>query len=359
MNVLRFLRWMKERGWPVGLYGNPDTRMYREARESGIKVGTVVSNLRSGDLVNSLRLAKQLRRDNVRWLIAHRSQDLFLAVFAQLMARRTCQLIYHQHMHIGKDKKDFYHRWLYRRLDALVTPVPWLAERVLEKTSVPQERLHIIPRGIEVARYTDHKPDKVQARANLDLPEGVPIIGLIGRLDRKKGQDIVIRALAQVHAAGYPAHLLLVGDQSFDEGDRYAQAVRALVHDTGLADYIHFRPHRPDVEEAYAALDIFVLASKSECYGMVTIEALTSGLPVVGTNDGGTVSLIDPGRNGLLVTPQNVDELTAALVGLLKEPEKIARMGLEAQKEARVKFAHTTQCEAWEELMDQLARNRS
>jgi glycosyltransferase involved in cell wall biosynthesis len=357
MNVLRFLRWMKARGWRVGLYGNPDTRMYREARNFGIQVGPIVSNMHSGDLVNARRLSKMVRHDGVRWLITHRSQDLFLGVFARLFSGNTCRLIFHQHMHIGKNKKDLYHRWLYRQIDAFVTPVPWLAERVREKTSVPKDRLHIIPRGIEVARFTDAKPEKVAARSSLGLPPRAPLIGLIGRLDPKKGQDTVIKALARVHAAGYPAHLLLVGDQSFDEGDKYAASIRSLVEDTGMTDYVHFRSHRPDVETAYAALDIFVLASKSECYGMVTIEALTSGLPVVGTNDGGTVSLIDPGRNGLLVTPQDVAELSEALVSLLKEPEATAQMGLRARQEARVKFAHTTQCKAWEGLLEQLARN--
>lgn len=354
MNVLRFLRWMKQRGWSVGYYGPPGARLYAEAQQAGVRTGSVVSRLRSGDPVNAWRLAGKIRRDNVRRLIVHRSQDLFMGVIAKYLAGGSCRLVFHQHMHIGGDKKDFYHAWLYRQIDAFVTPVQWLADRVLDKTSLPGERLHIIPRGVEVERFTTRKPTKAEARERLGLPLDATVIGLVGRLDPKKGQDIVIKALAKVHTAGHRPHLLLVGDQSFGEGDQYTATVHGLVAESNLTDYVHFRPHQKDVEYAYAALDIFVLASKSECYGMVTVEALVSGLPVIGTNDGGTISLIDPGRNGLLVEPRDVDDLTGALMALLNDKQLVQRMSREAGKESAVKYSHQRQCESWEVVLDTL-----
>ena len=355
MNVLRFLRWMKQRGWGVVFYGEPNTRLYREAVNAGLCTRPVVARLRSGDLLNAWKLARLTRRDGVRRLIVHRSLDLFLGAFARLFSGGHTKLLYHQHMHIGKRKRDFYHAWLYRQIDAFITPVQWLAERVLEKTSVPKNRLHIIPRGTEIERLTSGKPGKAAARARFGLPDEVMVIGMVARLDPKKGQDIVIEALARLKRAGYSPHLLLVGDQSFDEGDAYAASIHQLVAKLQLSDQVHFFPHMPDVEWAYAALDIFVLASKSECYGMVTVEALVSGLPVIGTNDGGTVSLIEPGRNGFLVEPRNVEELTQALKALLDDPGLTEKMGMAAQAEAMVKYSHTRQCELWEEVIESLS----
>lgn len=354
MNVLRFLRWMKQRGWPVALYGRPDARMYREAEQNDILTGPIVSKMRAGDLLNSWRLARRIRANNVGLLIVHRSLDLFLGVMARKLAGKSCTLIYHQHMHIGVDKKDPYHAWLYRQFDAAVTPVKWLADRMLEKTTVPPNRLHIIPRGIEVARYTIDALSREKARARFGLPPGETVIGLIGRLDPKKGQDIALRALERLHRDGHRVHLLLVGDTSFDEGDSYARDIKRLTEELKLTDFVHFSPHIGDVETAYAALDIFVLASKSEAYGMVTIEALTSGLPVIGTNDGGTVSLIDHERTGLLVEPMNVEDLAAALRRLLTDREFATRLGATARDEAVVRFSHETQCRAWETLLAEL-----
>lgn len=352
MNVIRFLRWMTERGWGMGLYGQPKTRMYREATNAGIPAYPIISTLHAGDLLNSWRLAQRARADNVRYLIVHRSQDLFVGAAARWFSGGRLQLIYSQHMHIGTDKKDFYHAWLYRQIDLFITPVQWLADRVLEKTVVPEAKLHIIPRGIEVERFTTGKLDKVAARERFKLPADSAVIGLFGRLDPKKGQDTAIKALAQVHAAGYRPHLLLMGDKSFDEGDQFATSLHTLVRDEQLDDYVHFHSHDSRVEDGYAALDFFVMASKSECYGMVTIEALVSGVPVIGTNDGGTLSLIDPGRNGLLVKAGDVRALAEAMTTLLHDQEILHRMGDAAAAEAKVRFSHISQCEAWEKLLE-------
>lgn len=354
MNVLRFLRWMKQRGWGVVFYGVSSTRLYQEAANAGLCTRPVMARLRSGDVLNAWRLARLARRDGVRRLIVHRSLDLFLGAFARLFSGGHTKLLYHQHMHIGKRKHDPYHFWLYRQIDAFITPVQWLAERVLEKTSVPKNRLHIVPRGTEIDRLTSGKPRKVEAKARFGLPEDVTVIGMVARLDPKKGQDIVIEALARLKPVGYRPHLLLVGDQSFDEGDEYAASIHQLVEGLDLSDQVHYFPHMPEVEWAYAALDIFVLASKSECYGMVTVEALVSGLPVVGTNDGGTVSLIESGRNGFLVEPRNVEALVQALRTLLDDPGLMTKMGITAQAEAVVKYSHTRQCELWEKVMENL-----
>ena len=351
MNVLRFLHWMRIRGWQVVFYGNPGTRIYREASESGIQVRPLISRHHVGDFLNAWRLTRLARQDNVRRLIVHRSFDLFLGVMVGYFSRGKIRLIYSQNMHIGKNKRDPYHAWLYRRLDAFVTPVAWLAERVLEKTRVPAERLHIIALGTEVEPFTTLKPSREAARERFGLPSDGWVAGLIGRLDPKKGQDIAIRAVAALHQAGHRPHLLLVGDQSFGEGDEYAASVHRLVDELHLGDYVHFFPHLSDIEWAYAALDVFVMASKSECYGMVTVEALVSGLPVIGTNDGGTVSLIDHGRNGFLVEPRHVDALAQALTLLLKNRDQSIHMGARAQEEAVTRYSHIRQCESWEKLL--------
>ena len=355
MNVLHFLHWMQVRGWEVVFYGDPATRIYRQASEAGILVRPVISRRRFGDFINAWRLARLVRQDNARRLIVHRSPDLFLGAMARCFSRGKTRLVFCQHMHIGTNKKDPYHAWLYRRIDAFVTPVAWLAERVRKKTSVLPEHLHIIPHGIEIERFTEGKPSREAARLRFGLPPDAWVAGLIGRLDPKKGQDIAIRALATLHQSGHRPHLLLIGDQSFNEGDDYAQGIHLLANELRINDYVHFFPHQTDIEWAYAALDVFVLASKSECYGMVTIEALVSGLPVIGTNDGGTISLIDHGRNGLLVEPRNVDALAAALTTLLENCDQMVRMGASAQKEAVLKYSHVNQCKAWERMLEDLS----
>ena len=355
MNVLRFLRWMQQRGWKTGLYAPPDTRMFAEAPSWGLTVYPIRQRFKTGDVVNAWRLARQIRKDNVKRLIIHQSQDMCTGALAKRMAGPNVKLIYHQHMHVGGAKKDFYHAWLHQSFDAWVTPVQWLADRVLEKTTVDPKRIHIIPRGNEIDKFIKHQPGRIEARRRYQLPEDVFLVGVVGRLDPKKCQDVVIEAVANVRRAGHNVHLLLIGNQSFGEGDEYVAEVHAQVKRLGLSDVVHFRPHDDEVEWAYAGLDIFVLASKSECYGMVTTEAMSSGIPVIGTNDGGTVSMIEHGRNGLLVTPKSVDELTSALLKLINDPAKARQLATTAREEAKTLYSHTHQCEQWEKLLLTLA----
>ena len=354
--MVRFLRWMADRDWPVLFFGDPETRMYRRAEQDGLAVRPLVSRMKTGDLLSAWRFSRELRGRRIRFLTVHQSQDLFLGAAATRLTGKRTRLIYSQHMHIGRDKKDLYHRWLYGRLDAVATPVPWLAARVREKTTISDVRIHVVPRGIELPPYTTEQPRKDEARRRFDVPQDVLMIGLVGRLDYKKGQHIAIEALSALHRAGHRAHLLFVGSQTYAEGDEYVERINAMVREHSLTDYIHFRPHDEHPEYAYAGLDIFVLASKSECYGMVTIEAMASGLPVVGTADGGTLDLIRDGENGLLVTPFDSDALARALLRLIEDPALARRLADTACREAPGRFSHTVQCEAWEKLLKTLDR---
>ncbi len=350
MNVIRFLSWLGKRGWPVHLYAHPDHVMINRAQEAGIAVHPISTKSRHGNLATAWQLGKRVRQDGLKVLTIHQSSDLPVAALGRRMAGRPFELIFSQHMHLAK-KRDLLHTWLYRQLAAWATPVQWLADRVLERTRIHPAKVHIVPRGIEIGRFTAARPTREAARQKLQLPSGVYITGVIGRLDPKKGQDVAIRAARKVHDAGHRIHLMIVAGLSFADETNYAGRVRRLVEELGLQDYVHFREHQKRPEYAYAALDSFLMASESETYGMVTIEAMASARPVIGTADGGTLSLIEHGRNGLLVRPMDPDDMARALIDLITNPRLARDIAREAEREARVRFSHTSQCEHWEQLL--------
>jgi len=351
MNVVRFLGWMRGRGWSTVLYARPDSVVSQRALSAGITVRAVSSPFTYGDPVSAYRLARMIRSDNVGVLLLHQSRNVILGVVAGLISANRFKLVYCQHMHVGGTKKDVVHAWMHRRLDAWVTPLPWLAARVLEKTVIPRERIHIIPHGIELQQFTSERLDKTAARRKLGLPEGVPLAGIIGRLDPKKGQDTAVRALARVHQAGHRLHLAVIGDQTLSENTGYAGHLHELIDSLNLRDFVHFRPHQDRPEYAFAAFDMFVLASRSETYGMVTIEAFASGLPVIGTSEGGTLDLIMPEQNGLLFPPGDDEALSAAICRYVTDREFSARMAARAENDAIAKYSHVSECEGWERLL--------
>jgi glycosyltransferase involved in cell wall biosynthesis len=280
---------------------------------------------------------------------------MFLGVLAKHVGWRAFKLIYSQHMMTGSDKLDWFHRWEYRHFDAWITPARWLSEQVQRKTVVPADRIHVIPYGIELDRFTEPRLDQNAARRRLALPAGVPLAGILGRLDRGKRQDTVVRALARVRRAGHDLHLAIVGAKTRGEETGYAESVYRLVDELGLDSYVHFLPHQDQPQDAYAALDVFVLASEGETYGMVVIEALASGLPVIASASGGPVEQITPERNGLLFPPLDDEALAAGLVRYLTDPAFARRMAAQGVRDARQRYSHTQQCEAWERVLAAMA----
>lgn len=354
MNVLRFLRWMRFRGWDTVVYAHPESRMYAHADEFEVKKRAVKSDFKFGDIVNATRLGNLIKEDNVRILSLHQSKDMFLGVLAKLVTRKYFKIIYSQHMHIGADKKDPFHAWEYGHFDAWITPVQWLADRVVEKTIVSREKIHIIPRGIELDRFQELKPDKHESRLRLNLPPDPYIAGVVGRLDRKKCQDTAIKALRRLHADGHRIHLALIGDKTHREETGYAEYLEKLVSELNLNDFVHFRPHQKEPAYAYAALDQFILPSESETAGMVVIEAFASGLPVTGTRAGGTISQIEHERNGLLYEPHDDAELAACMTRYIIDPAFAESIAREALTDARLKYSHIAQCEGWERVIEEL-----
>ncbi len=353
MNILNHLRWMTARGRQMILHAHPDGRLYAEAQSLGIPVRAVDSTFRYGDIVNAYRLARLIKTDNVGAMSVHLGQDVFLAVLAHIFAGKSFKLIFSQHMHVG-NKKDFFHAWEYRHFSAWVTPLDLLAERAAKNTVVPRDKIFVVPQGIELNRFTEKLPDKNTARKALNLPESGIILGIVGRLDPQKGQDTAIQAVARLHQTGMPVQLVIIGEQTAGEHENYVEHLKALIAENNLGQFVHFRPFRKDIESVYAALDILVMASHSETYGMVTIEAMASGVPVIATRAGGTVEIVEDGVTGLLFPPRESEPLAVAVKRYLENPQFAIETANRARETAVKKYSHIAQCAGWERVLGEV-----
>lgn len=198
----------------------------------------------------------------------------------------------------------------------------------------------ILPHRIAVnsAATAATLPAQVQGRVQLvpdcvDPPAGVLVsreagprggsftIGMMGRLSPWKGQDIALEAFARAFADQPDVRLVLVGSAMFGEDDYHARLL-TRVAELGLGERVVFRGFQPDVWAEYASFDVAVHASVvAEPFGQVVIEAMAAGIPVVASNAGGPAEVITAGQDGLLVTPGDVEALSAALVTLRQRPE--------------------------------------
>lgn len=163
--------------------------------------------------------------------------------------------------------------------------------------------------------------------------DGPVVLGMVGRLSPWKGQDVFLRALAQLD--GQDVRAVLIGSAMFGEAD-YEASLHALVGELGLESRVEFTGYRSDVPALLATLDVLVHASISpEPFGQVVIEGMAAGVPVVASAEGGPAEIVQDGVDGLLVEPRRPELLAAALRRLVDDPQERARLaarGLETAK---------------------------
>ena len=307
MNLLRHARWMAQEGHTVRMLCLEDSPLHRATlahiqselgQSQSIDCRTVRRGLRYLSLATAVHRASRLVRYRADWLWIRDPRDLDSSAlarwFIRLMKGRT-RLVFHQGMQIAKPKKSPYHRFRYGAVDAWVAPLSWLKTQVNQQTPIRPHQTHIIPLGLD-DRWFDAEDSiqfRRQCRLELGLSQESFVIGLIGRIDRKKGQAILIRALTEMPP---DAHALIVGDPTLDEMSDYFDEVRALVREKDLQWRVHFRPYMTFPRNAYMASDVVVVCSEQESVGTVTFEAMASRSAIVGTESGGTAEILADDR---------------------------------------------------------------
>jgi glycosyltransferase involved in cell wall biosynthesis len=163
-----------------------------------------------------------------------------------------------------------------------------------------------------------------------------PRILCVGRVNRWKGQDILLEALATLAMEGIGFSCRLVGSP-FPGDERLVDQLREQVAASGLGDRVVFEREVDDATEAMASADVVVVPSKvPEPFGKVVVEAMALGRPVIATTPGGPVDVIRSGVDGVLVPTGDVRALTAALRDLLQHPSTARRLGRAAAERARL-----------------------
>lgn len=212
-----------------------------------------------------------------------------------------------------------------------------------------QGNIEIIPCGTDTQQFqaTNHQA----ARQRLGIAEESHLILYVGRFDRRKGIETLVRAIADPQVQRHQnVKLMVVGGSSSERKDNQERSrIEAIVQELELQDQVTFvgRIDHDHLPNYYAAADICVVPSFYEPFGLVAIEAMACGTPVIASAVGGLKYTVIDGETGLLVSPQQEGELAHAIDDLITHPSKCQAMGRAGHQRVATKFS-------WQGVADQL-----
>jgi len=191
----------------------------------------------------------------------------------------------------------------------------------------------------------------------LDLPGDAIVVGIVGRLQPWKGQDRVLRAHALLRQRGCKVHTLVVGGDAYGLSPEYAGSLSALVTALGLDGEVTMTGHVDDARPYIGHMDVLVNASDPEPFGIVLLEAMAVGVPVVAVDSGGPAEFIESGRTGMLARSGDPNDLAEALEPLLQSVELRRTIGGAGHECFMAQFTHTAMCNRMFTQLERFARS--
>jgi 1,4-alpha-glucan branching enzyme len=317
----------------VTLFG--DGELSREIRELEIQVHVLdlLPYFRKGRFLSAIAevqtLLESLRPDLVE---AHLTWSRFFALFAAWRAGVP--------LRIGFEQGDLYMKsWKFRLANffaqslahRIVVCSEALADWAHRTHGISRSRLLVMHNCVDLARFSKNGP----RAQDIGFPKGTTVFCAVGTLGRgvNKRVDVCIRALAAARTAGAEAALVICGD-----GEQRSE-LEKLAHSLGIVSHVLFLGNRSDVPHVLRACDVFCHAAPFEPFGIVAIEAMAVGLPVVVPDSGGIRETVEHGVNGLLYPALNHQALGQIMATFAREAALRESMGMASGKIVKERFS--------------------
>ena len=219
-----------------------------------------------------------------------------------------------------------------QRCNAIISSTGLEERDLIDLYGAQEAKITVIPPGVD-ANYFHPPSNKESLKKGLGLSAD-PVVFTLGRLDPRKGFDLYLRAAAQVRQKldhGRPIQFVLSAGTNNENAHeaKERERLQQLSKSLQLDDSFIWRPVLPesDIPRYYGAADLFVMPSRYELFGIVMLEAMACGVPVIATKFGGPPEVIADGQDGRLVDPTDIPSFAAAMVELLEDPDRRMRMG--------------------------------
>lgn len=296
------------------------------------------------------RIATLLRaRKQLQELIRKESIELVYSnttgVLAGAFAARNCGVRHIWHVHEIIENPFWLKQLLGHLMNRYAVGIIAVSEAVKQswESVLPAERITVIQNGIDYSPYLEHEQTLTK---ELQLPTAAIVIGMVGRVHYWKGQSYFLKLAGQLHQKHPSLHFLLAGD-AYPGYEYLYQEMQTQIETLQLSDVVHNLGFREDIPAVMQTIDLLLLPSQQpDPFPTVILEAMASAKPVIATQFGGAVEMIDAGITGDLMPADQVDTAVSVIESWL-DKNRLQAAGEAGRKRVLEKFS----LEAWEHKM--------
>lgn len=342
-SLLLILRHLDRAKWEAHVAGVPG-RVLEEATNLNLPTHPLPLNrLRRSPLApidwwRGVRaVAKTARAINAQAMIANTVRAAFYTAPAATLTRTP--FIWHMRdFWLGESKPRYPNLdlWL-KGLLVLQTKRVITNSRAVAQKLPRNRKAKVIHNALDVTQFDPATSGEPFRQAH-DIPAGVPLVGMVGRLRPWKGQRTFLEVAAHVSQWLPEAHFAVVGGSVFGVADGYMQELEKMVEEMGLSGRVAFTGQLDDVRPALSAFDVFVHPGEPEPFGLVNIEAMAMGKPVVAFAYGALPEILVDKETGFLIPAGDTSAMTQAIVHLLRQPQLRTQLGQSARRHAETQF---------------------
>ena len=285
--------------------------------------------------IPALKLAKYIDANDIDIIHFHWTRDIIVSVLAKTFSSKKPKIIQSRHMGMTRFKDDFYHRWIYKNVDAI--------HAVTKKV---EEQLHkFIPSDISpkiFMNYLGVKEPKIDVEKVKSLKEKYKIenqfiVGVVGRIENIKGQHIVLDAIVKLK--DLDIKLFVVGSAMNDD---YLEDLKEKVRINQMEEKVIFTGFTKDVNSYMQLCDALVLATENETFGLVVIESMINKKVTLAVNKGGPLEIIENQVDGILFE-RDSDKLALELKTLYEDKDYKEKISLNGYTKVKDKFCFEKQ----------------
>ncbi len=322
----------------------PESKLRERAALAGIETRT--HRLKASHDIGAIRfIAGLIKREGVDVVVTHSGVDSFLAGIAARCSTRQPVVVRTRHLALPITSKSSYSIIPHR----VVTVSEYVRRYLVEERGIRSDRVVSIPTGIDLTRFNSASAPNGFREAEGIAP-GVPVVGTVAILRRKKGHHVLLEAIPAVLKEIPSALFVFAGNGPQTEN------IEAQIKKLGIERNVRLLGLRKDVERVLKGIDLFVLPTFQEALGTSILEASAMERAVISTLVGGVPEVVKEGVTGMLVEADKAGALAGAIIKLLKDPGLRASMGKEGKKLVERDFSTIRMVERLHKLYSGLSK---